>query len=87
MRTKEEVLMNVFKENCTERIYKFQKVVNHDLIYKAMQEYAEEYHRAELLKLRQPPVKGSLLTDCMYYNLADRAMCQNKNICINCQNK
>lgn len=50
MRTKEEVLMNVFKQNCTERIYKFQKVVNHDLIYKAMQEYAEEYHREELLK-------------------------------------
>lgn len=43
--------------------------------------------REILEALRQPPVKGSLLTDCMYYNLADMAMCQNKNVCINCQKK
>lgn len=56
MRTKEEILMNVFKQNCTERIFRFQKVVNHDLTLKAMQEYAEEYHRSELLKLNKSDV-------------------------------
>ena len=35
--------------------------------------------------LRQPPVSGSLLNDCVYYNLSDRAMCPNKNVCVNCQ--
>ena len=35
--------------------------------------------------LRQPIVSGSLLNDCVYYNLSDRAMCPNKNVCVNCQ--
>ena len=35
--------------------------------------------------LLQPPVSGSLLNDCVYYNLSDRAMCPNKNVCVNCQ--
>jgi hypothetical protein len=60
MRTKEEILMNIFKQNYTERIFRFQKLVNHDLTLKAMQEYAEEYHRAELLKLNKSDVIGSV---------------------------
>jgi len=60
MKTKEEILLNIYKENCTEIIYKFQKVVNHDLIYKAMQQYAEEYHRSELLKLNKSDVISSV---------------------------
>lgn len=43
---------------------------------KLMEEYAA---------LRQPLVSGSLLNDCVYYNLSDRAMCPNKNVCVNCQ--
>jgi hypothetical protein len=60
MRTKEEILMNIFKQNYTERIFRFQKLVNHDLTLKAMQEYAEEYHRAELLKLNKSDVISSV---------------------------
>lgn len=48
---KEEILLNTYKENCSERIYKFQKVVNHDLIYKAMDEYGEEILNEYLNKL------------------------------------
>ena len=52
--------MNVFKQNYTERMFRFQKLVNHDLTLKAMQEYAEEYHRAELLKLNKSDVISSV---------------------------
>ena len=50
--------------------------VDRKWIIEAMEEYAA---------LRQPPVSGSLLNDCVYYNLSDRAMCPNKNVCVNCQ--
>lgn len=63
MRTKEEILLNVFKQNYTERIFKFQKLVNHDLTLKAMQEYAEECHKAELLKLNKSDVMWRCLSD------------------------
>ena len=30
-------------------------------------------------------VKNNLLNECVYHNLCDRAMCPNKDVCVNCQ--
>ena len=63
MRTKEEILFSLYKSKFSDRIFRFQKLVNHDLIYNAMQQYAEEYHQSELLKLNKSDVISSVC-DC-----------------------
>mgnify|MGYP006921382487 CR=1 FL=1 len=59
MRTKQEIL----KEK---GIYiGFKSTYDMDSIFKAMQEYAEEYHRTELLKLNKSDVISSVC-ECKY---------------------
>ena len=83
MRTKEEILMNIFKQNYTERIFRFQKLVNHCLTLKAMQEYAEEYHRAELLKLNKSGVISTVCI-CGYPNESAGHNTNWKMVCSSC---
>jgi len=68
MRTKQEIL----KEK---GIYiGFKSTYDMDSIFKAMQEYAEEYHRTELLKLNKSDVISSVC-DCGYDEKGNTKIC------------
>ena len=67
MRTREEILCKL--DGIPENKLTWRGYISKDITLKAMQEYAEEYHRAELLKLNKSDVISSLrqCTNCVHY--------------------
>lgn len=78
MRTKELIYeLMIFKNGATFSRYD---------ILNAMQQYAEEYHLSELLKLNKSDVTKSVCGDCLYYLICNHES-RDKQICDNYDNE